>query len=85
MQRCKGGRWPGRMSARPWRLGRAGMMPAFARGMGEPGMTADVASRAGSGEGRKRRAGEAAAAPSVLLDGFTAEVSAVFDAPETGG
>ena len=48
-------------------------------------MTAAVASRAGSGEGRKRRAGEAAAAPSVLLDGFTAEVSAVFDAPETGG
>ena len=75
----------GRMSTRLRRHGRAGTMPAFARGVGEPGMTADVASRAGSGERRKRRVGEAAAAPSVLLDGFTAEVSAVFDAPETGG
>ena len=48
-------------------------------------MTADVASRVDAdADGRRsRRVGETAA--SVLLEGFAAEVSAVFDAPETGG
>ena len=72
------------------RNGRAGAMPAFARGVGELEMTVEVASRAGPGERRSHCAGEPAPAPreaavSVLLEGFAAEVSAVFDAPETGG